>query len=503
MSRIVIISLIVWSLTACQNTQPTVNNKDQEHSHEDVKIQYTAYSNEFEVFAEADPFSTGHPAELLAHFTKLKDFSAVENCSITASLIIGNQKHSQTLEQATRRGIFKFELNPEIAGKGQLIFTVSTDTGNFVVQVPDVQVFADEHDAIHAAEDAETTVSNGVVFTKEQSWKIDFATEMPSVESFGQVIKTSGIVQNSPDSEEIVTARTSGIVNFTSGNILSGNPVSAGQNLLTISGDQMAENNSSVRFTEARNNFEKGKADFDRLTELYKDRIVSEKDLLDSKNKFENAQAVFLNLKSNFSQKGQAVKPSVSGFVSQVFVSNGQFVNAGQAILSVAKNQTLLIQADVQQKYAVALTSLQSAIIREPNSGKRFTLEELNGKIQAIGRSANNNNYMIPVSLQIKNSGVFIPGSFVEIFLKTNSGTNSLTVPNTAIMEEQGNFFVFVQITPELFEKCMVQTGATDGVRTVIKSGILPAKRIVSKGAVLVKLAQTSGALDAHSGHVH
>jgi hypothetical protein len=28
-------------------------------------------------------------------------------------------------------------------------------------------------------------------------------------------------------------------------------------------------------------------------------------------------------------------------------------------------------------------------------------------------------------------------------------------------------------------------------------------ERIVTKGAILVKLAQSSGALDAHSGHVH
>jgi hypothetical protein len=54
-----------------------------------------------------------------------------------------------------------------------------------------------------------------------------------------------------------------------------------------------------------------------------------------------------------------------------------------------------------------------------------------------------------------------------------------------------------------VFEKREVKIGTTDGMRTEIKSGISSLDRIVCKGAILVKLAQSSGTLDAHSGHVH
>ena len=66
-----------------------------------------------------------------------------------------------------------------------------------------------------------------------------------------------------------------------------------------------------------------------------------------------------------------------------------------------------------------------------------------------------------------------------------------------------GNYFVFVQLTPEFFEKREVKIGKTDGIRTEILSGIQSGERIVAKGAVLVKLSQATGTLDAHSGHVH
>ncbi|MEZ4997204.1 MAG: hypothetical protein R2758_06995 [Bacteroidales bacterium] len=60
-----------------------------------------------------------------------------------------------------------------------------------------------------------------------------------------------------------------------------------------------------------------------------------------------------------------------------------------------------------------------------------------------------------------------------------------------------------MQVTPELFEKRLIQTGATDGIRTEVTGGLKDDERIVTKGAILIKLAQATGALDAHSGHVH
>jgi hypothetical protein len=157
----------------------------------------------------------------------------------------------------------------------------------------------------------------------------------------------------------------------------------------------------------------------------------------------------------------------------------------------------------VQQKYVPYLGSIYSANIRTVNDQKSYTLEELNGKILSFGRSANNDNYLIPVNVQIDNKDSFISGGFVELYLKTISNSQAVTVPNSALIEEQGAFFVFVQITPELFEKREIKTGVTDGVKTEVLNGINENERVVIKGAILVKLAQSSGTLDAHSGHVH
>lgn len=500
--------LFVIIMAGCNNNHSSEPGdihagETEEHEHEDVKLQITAYSVDFEIFAEADAFVAGKKSNVLSHLTNLKNFSPLESGEVTLRLIINGKEISQTLEKPTRKGIYSFDIQPETSGTGELIYDIKTETGNYRVEDSNLRVFATEVEADEYAQAAVPSKTNTTVFTKEQSWKIDFATELPHVEPFGQVIKTTAQVQSAQGDEMIIAAKTSGIVKFSGGNITEGKSISGGQVLFTVSGNGMADNNSAVRFAEAKNNFEKAGTEYERSKELAKDKIVSEKDLLAAKTQFKNAKAVFDNLNQNFNAAGQNVTSPFNGFIKQLFVQNGQFVDAGQPIASVSQNKTLVLKAGVQQKHASVLSTFQSATIRTLNADKTWSLEELNGKIISSGKTTNSDNYLIPVSLQIDNKGDFVPGSFVEMYLKTLSNSNALTVPNSALMEQQGAYFVFVQINPELFEKREIKTGASDGLKTEIQSGINQNERIVTKGAILIKLSQASGALDAHSGHVH
>ena len=498
--NIFLLAVLALSFASCH----TNNKNDAEESHHDeLSIKITAYSNEFELFAEADPFVVGQSGEILSHFSHLPSFTALESGSMTARLKINGKETSHTLDKPTRKGIYKFVLKPETEGVGQLVFDIVTDKGNYQLIVPEVQVYSDEHDAIHAAEQIVISSTNATVFTKEQSWKIDFATEYPKVEPFGQVIKTTAQIQSAQGDEIIITAKTNGIVLFTAENILEGKGVSSGQALFSISGSGLANNNSAVYFQEVKNNFEKTKADYERLAELAKDKITSEKDLLNAKNKYDNAKANYDNLVKNFNASGQNVSSSMNGYINQVFVQNGQYVEAGQAIVAVSQNKTLLLKAEVQQKYAPILATITSANIRTLQNNQTYTLAELNGKIVSFGRNTNNDNFLLPINIQIDNKGAFVSGGFVELYLKTLTNTRALTLPNAALLEEQGSYFVFVQVNPELFEKREVKVGVSDGLKTEIVKGIARQERVVTEGAILVKLAQATGTLDAHSGHNH
>ncbi|HYQ57886.1 MAG TPA: efflux RND transporter periplasmic adaptor subunit, partial [Draconibacterium sp.] len=228
-----------------------------------------------------------------------------------------------------------------------------------------------------------------------------------------------------------------------------------------------------------------------------------EQELLNAKNTYEISKTVYENLSKNFNESGQLVKSKMSGFVKQIFVSNGQYVAAGQPLVSISQNNKLLLTAQVQQKYLSILPSIKTANISTIHDSKTYTLEELNGKILSYGKSASNGSYLFPVSLEIGNHAGFAPGTFAEVFLKTMTNSKAITIPNSALLEEQGIYYVFVQLTPEMFEKREVKIGGTDGLHTEVISGLTADERIVTKGAMQVKLAKSTGALDPHAGHVH
>ena len=500
--KIFMVAMIAISLASCNHSHEE-HDGHEGHDHEEVKFQYTSYHINYELFAEANAFVVGETANVLSHFTSIPDFKAVENGKVTIILSVNGKETTQTLDKPTRKGIYSFDIKPETAGIGSLRFVLTNDKGTFDIVVPEVTVFAKHGDTHEAAELQPTPVTtNTTVFTKEQSWKIDFATSLPDYKPFGQVIKTTALVQSAPGNEKIVTAKTNGIVALSDNAMLEGKEVASGQVLFSIVGGT-ADNNVSVRYAEAKSDFEKANADYERARELAKDKIVSEKNLQESKNRYDNTKAVYDNLKQYFNGTGQSVSSSMSGYIKQVFVKNGSYVEAGRPLFSVSQNKTLQLIAEVPQRYAGALQFIESVNIRTIVDNQTYTFEQLKGKVLSYGKSANADNFLIPVNLQIDNIGGFMSGSFVEAYLISSTGANALAVPNRSLLEEQGNYFVWVQVTPELFEKRQVQIGATDGVNTEIKNGIASDERIVTRGAMLIKLSQATGSLDAHSGHVH
>ena len=360
------------------------------------------------------------------------------------------------------------------------------------------------HNESDAGRDCDKDVPEGSIhFHTGQQEKIRFAAEFPVVEPFGQVIRTTAQVLSAPEDEAVISARMSGIVLFSGNSLSEGQTVNAGQTLFTISGASLAGNNSQVKFTEALNNYKKAESDYQRAKDLKTDQIVSEKDFLRIQADYENAKAVYNAVYQNFSGKGQAISAPFQSYIKQVFVENGRFVKEGQPLAIVSKNKTLLLRADVQAKHAARLPYLSSASVVSPDKSAVYDLPELNGRILSFGKSIDPESYRIPVSIRIDNKAGFISGGFVEVYLKTRSEKPVMTVPVSALTEEQGVYFVYVQSGPEHFEKREVAIGATDGIRTEILSGLNKEEKVVTQGAVSVKLAQSAGALDPHAGHAH
>ena len=339
-------------------------------------------------------------------------------------------------------------------------------------------------------------------FPIDQQKKIDFEVVEVVTEPLYQVIRTSAQIVPSQESEKILTATTSGIVAFESKDIVQGLEVKSGQVLFSIDNDEMADGSLEIRRQEIEADYEKAKADYERKQSLAEDKIISESELLDAKTEYLKAQKYYDNMIQNYPEGKTLHRATISGSVCEILVPNNSYVEAGQPIMTLAQNDKLYIRADVQSKYYPVLKDIKTANIRT-NDGIVYTINELGGRLLSYGKTTDINNPLIPVTFEIKNNGNLIPGSFVEIFITAESNKMGVMLPNSAIVEEMGIYCVFVQKCSEDFEKRIITKGVADGSKTQILKGVAAGERVVTKGAVNVKLAQGSAALDPHAGHVH
>ena len=492
--------LVAWLATAATGCS-------EHHSHEaDARhvepLTFVAYDTAYELYAEAEPLVAGEASELLVHITLIDTFRPLESGGLTARLGSGSES---TADRPERPGIFRLTLTPEAAGPATLTFDLRTEHGTTRLTVPDVPVGADRHEAENTAAVAAATVQDAIFFPKETAWRVPFRTEPCHTEPFGSVIRTMARVEPAPADEVVLTARTAGIAVLGPDAPAEGASVRAGEVLLYIAGSEMADGNLAVRLREAESNYRLARQEYERKQTLATDRIVAAADVEQARARLEAAEATYDALRRGFSGGKQAVAAPVAGTVTQLSVRNGQYVEAGQAVATVAQYRTLRLHAEVPTRYHRRLARLATAHLRLPDSGETYPLEALGGRIVSCGRTATAARPLLPVVLEVTPPAEVMPpaGTFVEVYLKTQGETPAITVPMGAIVEEMGTHFVFVQRTPERFEKRPVRLGDTDGLRTEVAEGLTPGERIVSEGAVLVKLAQAAGTLDVHSGHSH
>lgn len=491
-------AVILGMAPACHHA-----HEEHEHEHHHDAEQYTAYNSDFELFAEAEPFLVGQESKVAAHLTYLSNFKPLDSVRVKISLVVDGEAVSQLIEQPSQPGIYKCTVKPTKAGCGQLKVEIMQPAGTSVVTHPHVHVYA-SHEAMHEhGHEHSHGAANAVAFTKEQSWKIDFATDTLRMQPFGTVIKTAGQVLPSQGDEREAVATASGVVVFNNGSLVPGTAVKAGQQLFTIESSGMADGNMSVRLQEVTASYSAAKAEYERKQQLAEDKIVSQSELGRAKADYETAKAAYDNLQRNFSQKGAVVRAPISGYVQRINVGNGSFVEAGQSVITVSQNRDLFIQAEVQPRYYSQLSDIGDVNIIIPGDDHVYTLAELNGSVVSYGKSTDKDCPLVPVTFRVRNQAGLLSGSFVTLYITTRSDQQALAIPNEGIVEEMGNYFVFVQLNPESFEKRLVRLGSTDGRFTEILSGVKAGERVVTRGASMVRLAQNGAALDPHAGHVH
>ena len=320
-------------------------------------------------------------------------------------------------------------------------------------------------------------------------------------QDFTEVIHTSGKIMPAQGDEVTLTAIHDGIVVFSGKNLLPGKSINQGELLVTISGKGLIHDNIENTFMDSKSAFETAKANYERAQLLNEDKITSDKELAEIKMAFEKARNNYDIVRQNYSAGGQKVTATTGGFIKDILVAEGQFVNTGQPLLKITKNKRLVVQADVPQRYFPMLKSIRSANFITVYDKQLYKSDELNGRLISYGKTTGENSLFTPVFFEVDNVGNLLAGSFIEVYLKTATVPNSIVIPKSALLEEAGRYYVFAE-RGEKFEKQFLTIDCHDGENYHITEGLQAGDHIATKNPYLIKLAGMSNALPAHS-HQH
>lgn len=514
-------SVILFAVMSCGGHIHKVNDEKHDHNH---IHSFTAYTDNAELFLQHEGLEAGKKACVTLYVTNVENFKPLEADSANVLLNVGGKRLVATAK-AEHKGVYHFDFVPDAAGHGMMYVDVAGEHAHFDVEVHDAHnecthdhgdnsghnheghnhvtphVHAHAHGDAHPGHGIVTESKPGdISFSKEQSWKIDFATAVAVKSSFDGVVKVAAKVESLPENFTTIVATTNGKVQF-AGNVVAGRNVMADEQLFYLEGGDVTDNDAAVKYAEAESEYILSKADYERKKLLFIDKIVSEREYQAAEAAYNRAEARYISMQRSFGDGKVCLRSPFEGYVANLFVANGDYVQPGTPLAMIQRDGKVNIVAELPVRYAQQLRNIKSANIELP-SGEKFSFNDVCGGMIAVGSSVNECN-MIPVTLTASIDGV-VPGSIVTLYLVSEeSCAENVVVPRSAIVEEMGNYFVFVQNNPVSFEKRSVAVGTTDGLMVKVLSGVHAGERVVTKGAVVLKLSQGAAALDPHAGHVH
>lgn len=349
---------------------------------------------------------------------------------------------------------------------------------------------------MHAGEKAGH--SDEIILTPEKAKAAGVEAETVHAGSFRNVIHTSGQILAAQGEEATVVAASSGVVSF-SRKVAEGMQVGKGTELLSVSAAHIQDGDPVQKAKVA---YEKAKEEYERAQKLVSSQIVSQKDFAALREAYENARLTYEALKPSKSGKGVSVKSPIGGFIKTCLVKEGDYVTVGQPLMTVTQTRRLVLKAEVSERYYAQLSQVVSANFQTPYNNKVYSLENLGGKLLSFGKSSGDTSYYVPVTFEFDNRGDMVPGSFVEVYLLSGERNGVLSLPVSALTEEQGVYFVYLKLDEECYKKQEVKLGTSDGSRVEILSGVKDGDTVVTRGAIHVKLASASNAIPAHT-HNH
>jgi membrane fusion protein, copper/silver efflux system len=170
----------------------------------------------------------------------------------------------------------------------------------------------------------------------------------------------------------------------------------------------------------------------------------------------------------------------VSGYVSDLEVSEGQYVQEGQSLFAVQNNNNLWVEAELYPS--------ETALVKVGDQIKvRITgFESEDAVVSFLSPEFRTNTQISEMRAVLKNSsGKYKPGMQAQVMF-TSSSREAMAVPLNAIIRDGKGTHLYVKTAPNTFEPRMVKTGSENIEVAEVTEGLRDGEEVVTSGAYLL-----------------
>jgi len=482
-----------------------------EHGHDPVHLQATAWSSRHEIFIEHGPLLAGAPAELLAHVTDLAAARPVE-----AGTLVYRWTHLQgrvvEIEDAgpARPGIYITETTLPEPGLWTLEILAPGETEP--LGFPEIRVYGNAH----AAEHAEVmTDPEAIVLLKEQQWRFGVASTPVAPGGFTCTVEIAATVEAPPERRTVVSTPVAGRLAAAAGRAVAapGTRVDAGDVLgvirAPVAGDGASLAAADADLVRTRQDLALSEAEAERARTLHEAEAAPARRVQEAEAALAAARAAHeAALRLAGANRGGDTAPElplhapIAGVVVETLAAAGEYVPVGGPVFAVLDPSAVWVRGWIPESALPDLPAAPAARLLIPGADvpprdlASETLIYLAPELDDRTRTA-------PIVYAVDNAdGRLRVGQSLGLLLRTDRLENVLTVPDSALVDEQGRPVVFVQTGGETFTRRPVVLGEDDGREHVVRSGLVAGERVVVSAAWVVKLAAADDAVPAH-GHTH
>ncbi|BDX06982.1 efflux RND transporter periplasmic adaptor subunit [Planctobacterium marinum] len=291
----------------------------------------------------------------------------------------------------------------------------------------------------------------------------------------------------------LVSPRTDSVV--ISRHTSLGEHVKTGQILVTLFSEAMAEAQAEYLFAST---------EWQRVQKL-NNQTVSDSNIIAAKTAFNAAYGKLIafglttsaidNITTQDTATfGQyALTAQRAGVVLQDDFLQGQRINAGETIMLLADESELWVEARISPDKPLHLATNSPATVL-------FNGESYPARVIQEAHTIDTETRTRIIRLAVKNQHHHLhSGMFVQVYFQFNTAHPVLAVPERALMRDQsGNWTIFVEESPGLFEAQIIERGRALGELREI-SGLAEGARVVTEGAFFVMSELAKGGFEPHN----